>query len=111
VIDLDGVIDHQIDRHARLHTSEVRSARSDGRAHGRQVDQERHAGEILKQHAPDDEWHLRRPWGVGPPPGERLDVFVPDSQAVAVTDDRLEKDADRDGETGDPGDPGLLEQR
>jgi hypothetical protein len=111
VIDLDGVVDHEIDRHARLHASEVRSPGSDGGAHGREVDQERHAGEVLKQDTPDDERHLRRPRSVGPLSGEGLDVFVPDSQAIDVTEHRLEKDADRDGETGDPPDPGLLEQR
>jgi hypothetical protein len=35
--------------------------------------------------APYNEWHLRRPWRVGLPAGERLDVLVPDSQAVNVT--------------------------
>ena len=61
VVDLHRVIDDEIDRHARLHAPEVRAARGDRRAHRREVDEERHTGEVLKQDPPDDEGHLRRP--------------------------------------------------
>jgi hypothetical protein len=79
------MIDYEVDRHARLYAPDVRAARGDGRAHCREVHEEGHAREVLKQDAPDNEGHLRRPRGVGTPPRERLDVLVPNSQAIHMT--------------------------
>ena len=50
-IDHHAVIDHQIDRHQRVDLHRIAAELGDGIAHGGQIDDARHAGEILHQHA------------------------------------------------------------
>ena len=53
-IHLHRVIHHQIDRHERLDDLRVLPHARDRRAHRREIDEQRHAGEILQHHARDD---------------------------------------------------------
>ena len=77
-IDLHGVIDHQIDRHERLDDFRIATEPFHRAAHRREIDHQRHAGEILQNNARDDEWNffVRRRFRV--PVRQRLDIFAPD---------------------------------
>ena len=57
-IDLDGVIDDQIDRHERLDDFRIAAKSLHRTPHGREIDHERNAGEILQNDARDDEWNF-----------------------------------------------------
>ena len=50
-VDLDRVVDHQLDRHERVDPGRVAAQLVHRVAHGGQVDDRRHAGEVLHQHA------------------------------------------------------------
>ena len=86
-IDLHGVIDHEIDRHERLDDFRIAAEALDRAAHRRQIDHERHAGEILENNARDDkgDFFIRRLLRV--PFRQRLDIFAPDFLAVAIPQD------------------------
>ena len=74
LVDDDGMVDDEIDRHQRIDLLRVAAERGHGVAHRGEIDHRRHAGEILHQHA-------RRAVGdldaglalVGQPAGDRLD--------------------------------------
>ena len=58
VIHLHGVIDDELDRLQRVDLLRVASERDDAVAHGREIDDRRHAGEVLEQHARRSEGNL-----------------------------------------------------
>jgi hypothetical protein len=62
-------------------------------AHGGQVGQQRHAGEVLQHHAGDDEGDFGRCGRRGEPVGQLPHVLGRDLLAVAVAQHRLEHDA------------------
>ena len=64
-------------------------------AHRGEVDDGRHAGEVLEQHATGRERDLLRRLGVRHPAGDRLDVGSRDGDAVLVAEDVLEQDPQR----------------
>jgi len=101
VVDLDGVIDDQIDRHERLDNLRVLAEAVGGGAHGGQVDEERHAGEVLQQHARDHERDFLGALGVRRPRRQRGHVFFGDLPAIDVAKNRFEDDADGNRELGD----------
>ena len=111
VVDLDGVVDHEVGGNERLYARDVTSALHDCRAHRGQVDEQGYAGEVLQQHAPHDERDLRLPLCVRLPARERFDVLVADAAAVAIAQDRLEEDAEADRQPRDACDPPLFEKR
>jgi hypothetical protein len=51
VVDHDGVVDHQVDRHQRLDGLGFLAEFERHAAHGGQIGQQRHAGEVLQHHA------------------------------------------------------------
>ncbi len=59
-IDLDRVVDHQIDRHQRVHLRRIAAKPDDAVAHGGEVDHRRHPGKILHQNAGGLEWDFFR---------------------------------------------------
>ena len=65
-----------------------------GRAHRRQVHEQRHAGEVLEHDPRDDERDLRRPLGPRLPGGEGAHVVFLDPLPVAVAQERLEDHAE-----------------
>jgi hypothetical protein len=95
VVDGDRVVDHQVHRHQRLDLLGVLAHLVGDVAHGGQVGQQRHAGEVLQHHAGDDERDLIDALGGGAPVGQLLDVFFGDLLAVAVAQHRFQHDADR----------------
>ena len=64
-------------------------------AHGSQVGQQRHAGEVLQHHARDDERDFVLAVCVGRPVRQLLDMLGRDLAAIAVAQHRFEHDADR----------------
>ncbi len=82
-----------------------------GRAHRREVDEQRHAGEILQQHARDHERNLVRTLAGGLPVRERAHVVFGDLLPVDVAQHRFENDADAHRELGDTADTSLFEFR
>ncbi len=111
VVDLHGVIDDEIDGHERLDDLRVGAGAAGGRAHRGQIDQQRHAGEVLQQHAGNHERDLVRPLGARLPVGQRADVLFGDLFAVDVAKDGFENDADRDRQLRHVADAGRFEFR
>src|SRR5438105_1427964 len=57
-VDLHRVVDHQLDRHQRLDQLFLLAGALDRGAHRGEVDDQRHPGEVLQEHAGDDEGDL-----------------------------------------------------
>ena len=72
---------------------DVAAAPRDRRAHRGEVDEQRHAGEVLQQDARDDERDLLRARRLRLPARERFDVLVADAPAVEIAQHRFEHDA------------------
>ncbi len=66
-IHLDGVVDHQIDRHQRLDHLRIGALRDGGVTHRGHIDQQRNSGEILQDDAGDGERDLIIAGGLGIP--------------------------------------------
>ena len=96
MVDLHGVIDHQVDRHHRLNPLDVRATPGHRRAHRSEVDEQRHPGEILQENPPDHEGHFRRPHGAGLPARQHLHVLVANAAVVQIAQYRFEHNADAD---------------
>ena len=94
VVDLHGVVDDEVDRHERLDDLWVGAGAAGRGTHGREVDEQRDAGEILQQHAGHHERDLVRPLGTRLPVGQRADIVLGDLPAVNVAEHRFEDDAD-----------------
>src|SRR5207248_2158882 len=69
-----------------------------GAAHGGEVDHQRHAREVLQEHARDDEGDLLGALGARLPGGEVLHVLLAHPLSVQVAQERLEHDAQADRE-------------
>ncbi len=101
-VHLHAVVDDQIDGHQRL--DELRGlARGLHRvAHRRQIDDQRHAGEVLQEHARDHEGDLFGALGPGLPGSERFHVLLAHALAVEIAQERFEHDAQADRQARDP---------
>ncbi|MNV28965.1 hypothetical protein D3C71_1201730 [compost metagenome] len=109
VVDHDGVVHHQVHGHQRLDLLGVIAQFHGHAAHGGQVGQERHAGEVLQHHAGDDKRNLVRTRGIGRPVRKLLHMLGGHLAAIAIAQHRFEHDADRHGQALDLGE--LLGQR
>ncbi len=78
----DGVVDHQFGRGERVDLVRVAAKFGDGLAHGGQVDNAGHAGEVLHDDAAGRELDLGRWLGVRIPAGQGTDVVGSDIEAV-----------------------------
>ena len=103
VVDHHRVVDHQVHRHQRLDALGILAQIGRNVAHGCQVGQQRHAGEVLQHHAGHDERNLVHPFGVGCPVGQLLDVRFRDLLAVTVAQHRLQHDANGNRQAVDVG--------
>ena len=54
------MIDDEVHGHERLNHLRIAPKSRDGRAHRGEIDEQRDAGEVLQDHARDDEWNLDR---------------------------------------------------
>jgi hypothetical protein len=82
VVDLHRVIDHELDRLQRVDAIRVPLQLDDRIPHGGQIDDARHAGEILQEDARRHERNLFLDVRGGVPLGERTDVIRLDEGAV-----------------------------
>ncbi len=110
-IDLDRMIHDQIDRHERLDDFWIAAEVLHRAAHRREIDHERNAGEILEDDARDDEGNFLVGRRFRVPFRQRLDVFSPNLLAVAISQDRLEHDANADRQPGNRPDALRFERR
>ena len=109
-IHLHRVIHHEVHRHERFDNLGILSKLSDGAAHRREIDQQRHAGKILQHDARDDEGYLRRARLVGLPVREFLHVGLADLLVVVVPQHRFQHDADAHGQPRDRADSGRFQR-
>jgi hypothetical protein len=97
-IDLNRVVDDQIDGDERFdHFRFFIQARGGG-AHGGEINQKRHASEILQNDARDDEGDFRGAIGGRFPIRERANVLFADFFTVEIAEHRFEHDANANGE-------------
>jgi len=85
-VDLHGVVDHEIGRDERVDALRIAAEARDRRAHRREVDDRRHAGEVLQDDARGQKRYLAR--------REREGVFVGGKAERVVAQHVLEQDAD-----------------
>jgi len=95
-IDLHGVVNDQINRHERFHHGRIHSGDPGGVAHGSEVDDERHAGEVLEDDPGHGERDFVAPGVLGIPIRQIADVLFGNLVSVAIAKDGLQDDADRD---------------
>ena len=93
VVDLHRVVDHQVDGGERLDDLGVLAKARGGAAHGREVGQNRNAGQVLQHDAREHKGNFLGARGVGLPVGNLADVRLGHFFAVAIAQHRLEHDA------------------
>ncbi len=103
VIHHDGMVDHELGRNQRVDARRVAPELGHRVPHRGEVDDRRHAGEVLHDHARRRECDLalRQLAGIGL--GKRKDVLARDASAVLVAKQVLEQDLQRVGESSDVG--------
>ena len=100
-VDLDGVVDNQLSGHEGVDLVGVAPHLLHGVAHRGQIDDRRHAGEVLHHHARGRERDLLGRLVVGVPGGYRLDILRPDRLSVLVAQQVLEQDLQRERQPRD----------
>ena len=108
-VDLHRVVDDEVDGDEGFDDGGILAELGDGFAHGGEVDEERHAGEVLQHDTRDDERDLGVDRLRGVPRGEGLHVVLGDRDAVAVTQHGFEDEADGNRQARDLAEAGLLE--
>jgi hypothetical protein len=108
-VHLDRVVHHQVHGYQGLDDGRVLPHPRDSAAHGREIAQEGHAGEVLQENTRDDKGYLPGALGVRPPAGKRPHMLLGDPCAVVIPEDRLQHDADGVGKPGNPPEALLLE--
>ena len=111
VIDLHRVVDHQFHGLQRIDLFRAAAERDHAVAHGRQIDDARHAGEVLEQHARRHERDLVLQVRRGRPGREGPDVLGVHERRVLAAQEILEQNLQREGQAADMADAGLLERR
>ena len=95
-VDLHRVIDHQLGGRERIHALRIAAERDDGLAHRREIDDARHAGEVLHDHARRREGDLvSAAAAFGSQREQRLDVALRDVDAVLEAQQILQQDLQR----------------
>ena len=109
IVDDNGMVDHEIDRHERIDLARITAERGHRVAHGGEIDDGGHAGEVLHQHPRRTEGDLMLvPAAVLRPGRHRLDVFLLDGAAVFVAQQIFEHDLERERQLRHPGEAVLL---
>ena len=109
VIDLHGVVDDQVDRDQRVHRLRIAPQLDDGVAHGGQVDDGGHTGEVLHDDTRRLEGDLLLAGRLRTPASDALHILARDLETVALPQGRLEQDLDGVRQPRDLGDAVLLE--
>ena len=95
-IHLHRVVDDEVNGDERFDDLRILPELHDRRAHRGQIDQQRHPSEVLQDNARDDEGYLLRARGLRIPTREVPDGGLGDALAVAIAQQRLQHEADRD---------------
>ena len=95
LVDLHGVVDDELDRLERIDARRLAAHFCHGIAHGRQIDDRGHAGEILEQHAARRERDLGVRLRARIPLGERANLLGPHRAPVFRAKQVLERYAER----------------
>ena len=110
-IDLHAVIDHEIDRHQRLDHLRVLAELLHFRAHRGQIDQQRHAREVLQHNAGNGERNFILAGVLRVPVCQILHIRLGDLLAVQIAQQGLQHDADGNGQLRDFADTSLFKSR
>ncbi len=97
LVHLDGVVDDQLGRLERVDLLRIAAEHLHGVAHGGEVDDGGHAGEVLHEDAGGHPGDFAGGLGFGVPFGEELDVVGGDGFAVFVAEEIFEQDAEAEG--------------
>ena len=112
MVDHDRVVDDQIDRIQRVDFCRIGAEGRHGVAHGGQVDNGGHAGEVLHQDASRAEGDLVLDRALVLDPGsDRLEVGFADGNPVLVAQQVLQQHLHRARQAGNPGQAGFLSGR
>ena len=95
LVDLDGVVDDEVGRDQRVDQARVAAEVGHRVAHDGQVDDRRHAGEVLEQDPGRHERDLRLGGGARSPGEERLDILGADDRPTRMAEQVLQQDLDR----------------
>ena len=93
-----GVVDDHLGRRQRVDLVRIAAEVGHGLAHGGQVDDAGHAGEVLHDHPGRSELDLGVRFSVGLPIGQGQDVFAGDVRAVLGADQVLQQHLQRVGQ-------------
>ncbi len=109
MVDDDRMVDDEVDRNERIDLVGVAPEGGHRVAHGGEIDDRRHAGEVLHEHARRAEGDLVLVSAAVLRPGRhRLDVFLLDAASILVAQEILEHDLQRERQLGDAGEAVLL---
>ena len=108
-INLHRVIDNEIDRHEGLDDGWVAAEAFHSGAHGGEVHQKWHAGEVLKDNTGHNEGNFLLGGSLRIPVRERLDITRLDFFSITVAEHGFENDADADGQFGNWADACLFQ--
>ena len=97
-INLHGVVDDELGGREGIDALRVAAQGLDGVAHGGQIDNRWHAGEVLHQHAGRHVSDLAAGLGFGVPVGQEFDVGGGDVDAVFATQQVFEEDFEAEGQ-------------
>ena len=103
LVDLHGMVDHHVGLDLRVDDLRVSPEFLDRITHGGEIDDARHAGEVLHDHAGRRELDLMARLGVRIPFEQCLDVIIGDVGAVDVAHQILDEDLQRVGQMVDAG--------
>ena len=95
------MVHDEIHGHERFDHFRVLAHGVDGGAHGGEIDEQRHAGEVLEHDAGDDEGDFIIAGGLGVVVGEVLDVLVGNFESVVVAEQGFEHDPDGNRQVGE----------
>ena len=99
LVDLDGVVDDQLGGLQRVDLLRVAAEGAHGIPHGREIDDGRHAGKVLHQHASGHVGDLAGRLCLGIPACEEADVVGGDGDAVLVAEEIFKQNAQREGKS------------
>ena len=101
LVDLHRVVDHQLGGIQRVDALGVAAEAHDGIAHGREIHDARHAGEVLQDDARGREGDLVRGRRGRVPLEQCLDIGARDAHAVFEAQQILQQDLERVGQPGE----------
>ena len=99
VVHLHRVIDDEIDRHKRVDLLRIATEPGHRCAHRGDIDQHRHAGKVLQDHARRHKRQLDLGGLFGIPGRDAANVVFGDGKAIAVAQQRLAQHANRKRQT------------